>query len=70
MEERAIGREPGGGAGVVRSLMYYCDRRGLRGKARKEFDSQLNYFRSHADKIEYADYVAAGLPIGSGVTKA
>jgi hypothetical protein len=36
----------------------------------KELDAQLNYFRSHADKMQYADYVAAGLPIGSGVTEA
>ena len=57
-------------AGVIRSLIYYRNRAGLGGKARKELDAQLNYFRSHADKMQYADYVAAGLPIGSGVTEA
>jgi hypothetical protein len=50
-------------------LVYYRNRPGLRGKSRKELDEQLNYFRSHADKMQYADYVAAGLPIGSGVTE-
>jgi hypothetical protein len=29
-----------------------------------------NYFRQHADRMQYADYWAAGLPIGSGVTEA
>jgi hypothetical protein len=62
--------EPDGVAGVIRSLMYYRNRTVLRGKARKELDAQLYYFRSHADKMHYADYVAAGLPIGSGVTEA
>jgi hypothetical protein len=38
--------------------------------AEKELDAQLNYFRSHADKMQYADYAAADLPIGSGVTEA
>jgi hypothetical protein len=62
--------EPNGVAGVIRSLMYYRNGKGRQGKARKELDAQLNYFRSHADKMQYADYVAAGLPIGSGVTEA
>jgi len=62
--------EPDGVAGVIRSLMYYRNCKGLGGKARKELDAQLNYFRSHADKMQYADYAAAGLPIGSGVTEA
>ncbi len=66
----ALRDEPDGVAGVIRSLMYYRNCKGLRGKARKELDAQLNYFRSHADKMQYADYVAAGLPIGSGVTEA
>jgi len=66
----ALRDEPGGVAGVIRSLIYYHNRPGRGGKARKELDAQLNYFRSHADKMQYADYVAAGLPIGSGVTEA
>jgi hypothetical protein len=61
--------EPGGVAGVIRTLMYYRNSKGLRGKARKDLDKQLNYFRSNADKMQYADYLDAGLPIGSGVTE-
>lgn len=66
----ALRDEVDGVAGVIRSLMYYRNCKELQGKARKELDAQLNYFRSHADKMQYADYVAAGLPIGSGVTEA
>ena len=28
------------------------------------------YFRAHAQRMQYADFRAAGLPIGSGVTEA
>ena len=66
----ALRDDPGGVAGVIRSLLYYRTRTELSATARKELDSQLNYFRAHADKMQYADYVAAGLPIGSGVTEA
>jgi hypothetical protein len=66
----ALRDDPDGVAGVVRSLLYYRNRTKLSATARKELDAQLNYFRSHADEMQYADYVAAGLPIGSGVTEA
>jgi phenylpyruvate tautomerase PptA (4-oxalocrotonate tautomerase family) len=66
----ALRDEPDGVAGVIRTLMSYRNRKQLRGKAQQELDTQLNYFRAHADKMQYADYVAAGLPIGSGVTEA
>lgn len=66
----ALREEPDGVAGVIRSLVYYRNRSFLPVKARKELDIQLNYFRSHADKMQYAYYSAAGLPIGSGVTEA
>ncbi len=62
--------EQGGVAGVIRTLMYYRNSKELKGKARKDLDKQLNYFRSNADKMQYADYLDAGLPIGSGVTEA
>jgi len=66
----ALRDEVDGVAGVIRSLIYYRNRAVLEGKARKELDAQLNYYRSHDDKMQYADYVAAGLLIGSGVTEA
>lgn len=50
--------------------LYYRNRSSLSVKAGKELDAQLNYFRSHAGKMQYAYYSAAGFPIGSGVTEA
>jgi hypothetical protein len=66
----ALRDEPNGVASVIRSLFYYRNRAPLSAAAQKELDTQLNYFREHADKMQYADYLAAGLPIGSGVTEA
>lgn len=62
--------EPQGVAGVMRSLLYYRNRGQLSAAGHTELEAQLNYFREHADKMQYADYQAAGLPIGSGVTEA
>ena len=62
--------DPNGVAGVIRTLLYYRNQARLSAEARAELRAQLNYFRQHADRMQYADYWAAGLPIGSGVTEA
>jgi hypothetical protein len=66
----ALRDEPGGVAGVIRSLIYYRNRGRCSLGATRELDREISYFRTHADKMQYADYLAAGLPIGSGVTEA
>ena len=67
---RALRDEPQGVAGVIRTLLYYRNRRELPTAARQPLDTEINYFRTHADKMQYAAYRAAGWPIGSGVTEA
>ncbi|MBS1786785.1 MAG: ISKra4 family transposase [Acidobacteria bacterium] len=62
--------EPNGVAGVIRTLLYYRNRGSRSTAARAELDTQLNYFRQHAERMHYALYRAAGWPIGSGVTEA
>ena len=62
--------EPNGVAGVTRRLLYYRNQARLSAEARASIATQLNYFRQHASRMQYADYGAAGLPIGSGVTEA
>jgi hypothetical protein len=66
----ALRDETEGVAGVIRSLIYYRNRRKFSAADARDLDTQINYFRTNADKMQYADYVAAGLPIGSGVTEA
>src|SRR5499433_3110191 len=39
-------------------------------RARRILDTEFNYFRQHVELMQYADFRAAGLPIGSGVTEA
>src|SRR5262249_19124209 len=62
--------EEGGVAQLLRSLLYYRNRAGLSARAQGALDTELNYFRQHAELMQYADFRAAGLPIGSGVTEA
>jgi hypothetical protein len=62
--------EPNGVAAVLRSLIYYRNRSGLSSRATQAIETELNYFRTHAAQMRYADFRTAGLPIGSGVTEA
>jgi hypothetical protein len=62
--------EDGGVASLLRSLLYYRNRAELSARAQATLDTELNYFRQHAQLMQYADFRAAGLPIGSGVTEA
>jgi hypothetical protein len=62
--------EEGGVAHLLRSLLYYRNRADLSASAQRALDTELNYFRQHAELMQYADFRAAGLPIGSGVTEA
>jgi hypothetical protein len=62
--------EEEGVAQLLRSLLYYRNRAALSASAQRALDTELNYFRQHAQLMQYADFRAAGLPIGSGVTEA
>ena len=62
--------EEGGVARRLRSLLYYRNQPDLSAKAQRALDTELNYFRQHTELMQYADFRAAGLPIGSGVTEA
>jgi hypothetical protein len=62
--------EPNGVARVIRTLIYYRNSATLSAAAQKAVATHLHYFRQHAAHMEYADYTAAGLPTGSGVTEA
>jgi hypothetical protein len=36
------------------------------GKARRVVDNAIKYFRGHRDRMRYTEFIARGLPIGSG----
>ena len=62
--------EPNGVAALLRSLIYYRNRAALPPRTVKALETELNYFRTHTAEMQYADFRAAKVPIGSGVTEA
>lgn len=55
---------------LLRSLCRYRRQQGLTARVRSALTREINYFRSHQDRMRYAEFRWAGLPIGSGVTEA
>ena len=62
--------QPDDAAQLIRRLISRRNRERLSQAAARALGTEINYFRNHAEKMQYADYVTAGLPIGSGVTEA
>lgn len=62
--------EPNGVAALLRSLIYYRNRPPLPPRTGRALETELNYFRTHTAEMQYADFRAAKVPIGSGVTEA
>lgn len=62
--------ETDAGSGLLRSLLRYRNQTGLSARARRGLDTEINYFRQNVELMRYAEFRAAGLPIGSGVTEA
>ena len=62
--------EPNGVAALLRSLIYHRNRTARSLRTTQAVETELNYFRTHAAQMQYADFRAAHLPIGSGVTEA
>jgi hypothetical protein len=62
--------ESNGVAALLRSLLYYRNQADCPASTQRALDTELNYFRAHIERMQYADFRAAGLPIGSGVTEA
>lgn len=60
----------GGVDGVIRSIEYYLKRKKLSKKRRTIAESQRNYFLNNKIRMNYAELLRRGLPIGSGVVEA
>ncbi|MBO0723927.1 MAG: ISKra4 family transposase [Blastocatellia bacterium] len=62
--------EVGAASGLLRSLVRYQKQGGLTAKIRDKLNKEIEYFRNNLELMNYAEFLAAGLPIGSGVTEA
>lgn len=62
--------EVGAASGLIRSLLRYRSQGGLTAAVRRKLRTEINYFRENLERMNYADFRNAGLPIGSGVTEA
>lgn len=55
---------------VLHSAAALRDLYGLRGKKRREFGTAYRYLRDRMQYMRYAEYLAQGIPRGSGITEA
>lgn len=55
---------------ILHSAAHHHAERKLSNHAEKEYQGAYNYLLGHQASMNYADYRARGLPIGSGVTEA
>ena len=68
---RILKKEDGGVEKVLRSIRYFRARRKIRAKDRKKIIRKaLGYFTRNRSRMNYAEYIRLGLPIGSGVNEA
>ena len=63
---RILRDDPDGAEKVIRSLRYYWT---ASGRLDAGLESELNYFRNHRNRMNYAKHQAMNVPIGSGVTE-
>jgi len=63
-------KKPNGPFRVLHSAAAMRSRRSLSPRARKEFQTAYHYLRDRTRHMQYADFRAGRLPIGSGVTEA
>jgi len=62
--------DPAGVEAARRSMQRYARAMNLDDERRRTVRNAAKYFRDHRDRMRYADFVARGLPIGSGPVEA
>lgn len=67
---RKLLQKPNGPFRVLHSAAAIRSRRSMSARARKEFQTAYNYLRDRTRHMQYGDFRALRLPIGSGVTEA
>jgi hypothetical protein len=67
---RKLLKKPNGPFRVLHSAAALRHRQRMSAKAKKEFQKAYNYLRERTRHMQYAEFRAQGLPIGSGITEA
>lgn len=67
VRERLLRILQGDVQGVISGLRRMATRRQLDGDPRQEIDTVCGYFTTHAHRMRYDEYLAAGCPIATGV---
>ena len=67
---RKLLKKPNGPFRVLHSAAALRQRYPMSKRAGKEFQTAYNYLRARTRHMQYADFRAQGLPIGSGITEA
>ena len=67
---RKLLKKPNGPFRVLHSAAALRQRYAMSKRAAKEFQTAYNYLRTRTRHMQYADFRAQGLPIGSGITEA
>jgi len=62
--------EPGAVHKIILEMEALTQKKGLTQSVKEDLNQALTYFNNHQHQMNYADHVAAQLPIGSGVTEA
>ncbi|MGH9766488.1 MAG: ISKra4 family transposase, partial [Blastocatellia bacterium] len=57
-------------SGLLRSLVRHRNQGELTAAVRRKLNAEISYFRENLERMRYAEFRDAGLPIGSGVTEA
>jgi hypothetical protein len=68
-QRRTLKTKLNGVARVLRSAAQQRRRHGLKG-TKKDYNSAMNYLKNYRSHMDFAQRIAAGEPIGSGITEA
>ena len=67
MKDRLLRILNGGVHSVIRGMKNMATRQGLSKDQRANVDAACHYFTAHAHRMKYDEYLAAGLPIATGI---
>lgn len=67
---KKLQKESGASYALFRSLIHYRNSYQYSEERKKALDAEITFFKRNKGKMEYCEFLEAGLPIGSGVVEA